>query len=219
MLVKILFKHKQPSIFHKLLFWFLLLSLVPTTFVAVINYYNAKSKIIDEVSQQILFTAKTRETYINNWFNYRFADVQQLAGSPITISLLQELSEVYKSNSSSLSEFINAEEGHDTSSLGKSLLLQTVDNYDYIENISIIDKAGNALFSVVDGGLGGGLIATNIYDNDNRLSESVKQTLTKGSVEFSDLIYSKSDNDNTSGFISAPIWDLTQTLKKKYKKR
>ncbi|WP_022942128.1 response regulator [Psychromonas hadalis] len=197
---------KQKSLFSHLIFWFLLLSLVPMSITSWINYQQAKQSLVSATAEKLYQSSESSHQFINNWFEYRFMDINVQARGQINIKLLNEISEGWHNSNKPLKEYIKSYDWLLRVDGLQDDLINLSNNYDYIYDLFLIDIQGNILFTVKSElDLGDNLISGVL--SQSKFSKAVFSTLKGGNTLFSDIgRYSPTEN-LLSGFLTAPLID------------
>ncbi len=196
---------KQRKLSHTLLFWFLLLALLPMTLTAWISYQQAVKSLTASATEQLTQDAKRNARFINNWFDYRFMDLTLQADSRRNTNLLLALKNEFNKSNQNLSEFTKSFSWTMIVDEPKSDLINLTKDYDYIYDILLIDDSGNVLFTVGNESDLGENLFTGVLSSSH-LAKTVKATLESGKSHFSDLEY-YTPSQRLAGFITALMID------------
>jgi len=197
---------KNRSLRRGLLFWFLILSLLPMSIISWISFQQAEKNLSELVMNRLEDTAKLKAELVENWFDDRFIDLNRYANSRLSSALLGSLSEGFELSGLSLNKYTQSHEWIDRVIAFQGDLVTMYDHYDYIQNILLIDPAGNILYSVENhNDLGtNALVGDGVYVG-TLFSEALSLTLKTESTNFSDrerlALYKHFD----SVFITAPV--------------
>ena len=188
-----------------LLFWFLVLSIIPMTAVSIISYQNAYRVLYNDAENVLKSMSTIKAEYIHSYFSRMLTDLRQQSEMQPNIKLMEGLKEEFKKSNKPLKDFVNGikwtliteEQGSDIVNYRRT--------YDYYD-IFLIDEQGNILFTVA----GEDDLGTNIFHgkhSDTLFATTCKKALETGKPTFSDYeFYSPSDN-LVSGFIVTVIVD------------
>ena len=195
------------SLTNSLVFWFLLLSLLPLSVVSLLSYQNAHDSLIRKASEQLELSASKNLRFIKNWFDYRFMDLNSQAEDPHSTLLLASLVEGFSKSKQSLPDYIKSFDwAVRVSNNHKQDFITLSRRYDYIYDIFLIDTQGNILFSIAhEADLG-----TNLVDGPyagTKFASTVRQTLATGLSLFSDLERYEPSHNLFAGFLTAPVLD------------
>ncbi|VAX00073.1 Multi-sensor hybrid histidine kinase [hydrothermal vent metagenome] len=198
--------NKFISLSKSLVFWFLLLALLPLIIVSWVNYKQANSSLMHVTVEELEVSSYIRYKIIKNWFSYRFVELKTQAESKANILLLSELIKRFKSSHKPLKEFVKSKAWFKLVDGAQTELTSMSRNYDYIYDLFLIDLDGNILYSVAtESDLGTNLI-TGRYAN-TKFAQSFHATLETASSKFSDLERYEPSNNLVSGFLTAPMVD------------
>jgi len=194
------------SLRFTILFWFLLLSLIP---LAIISYEsnessvkNLKKSSFHDLQQASILGRK----FVNNWFYYRKVDISNWSQTRANREFLTKLSKDFHNNSKSLKEFITSSKYLETTAAMEADMLTLVRQYDYVYNLFLIDKSGNILYSVSkEDDLGTNLVSGKY--SSTKFASAFAKTLKDGEVYFSDLELYEPSNNMVAGFLTAPLVD------------
>jgi len=82
---------KHKSLGNQLMFWFLLLSLLPLVIVDWISYQQANNSLSHAAAEELKLSERLNRQFIQNWFNYRFMDLGVQAETRNNTELLTSL--------------------------------------------------------------------------------------------------------------------------------
>ena len=202
----LLSEKKFRSLSSSLIFWFLLLSLLPMTLVAWFSYQQANISLTKAASEELEQSAALNVRFIQNWFDFRFMDLNNQADDDHSIDLLSVLIDGLKNSGKNLADYINSDDWNRQVDERQKDFITLRRRYDYIYDILLIDTQGNILYTIArESDLGSNLFHGTYADT--RLAKSVTETLQNGQSYFSDIErYAPSDNILT-GFVTAPVLD------------
>jgi len=196
---------KRRKLSHTLLFWFLLLALLPMALTAWISYQQAVRSLTASATEQLTQDAKRNARFINNWFDYRFMDLTLQADSRRNTNLLINLKSGFHTSHQGLADFTKSFRWAMIVDEPKTDLINLTKDYDYIYDILLIDDSGNVLFTIGNKSDLGENLFTGTLSNSH-LTKTVKATLESGRSHFSDLGYYP-PTQRLAGFITAPMID------------
>lgn len=194
------------SIKTSILGWLLVISLLPLIVAVSVNYNLAGEQITQEVEKHLVNKAASQASFIQNWFEYRFMDAEDIAASPATVNLLQNLSSASNNTNQSIKEFTTSYQYHALVEQDKAFFNKRWVVYDYISDILILDRAGNVLFSLQ----AKALLGSNLLDDNFSnlpLSNAIQKTYETGNVHFSDIFQYSYDKNQKTGFVTSLILD------------
>ncbi|WP_019616112.1 response regulator [Psychromonas ossibalaenae] len=199
-------KAKQRSIFRELTFWFLILSLLPVSITCWINYQQAKNSLVDAAGKQLIQDSHLTQAFIRNWFDYRIKDIKTQANSPVNIKFMQRLNYGWFHSQLPLTEYINSYDWQFRSEILQGGLINFCKQYEYIDDLFLIDTQGNILYSVKKkSDLGVNLFSSQL--SSTKFSKAVSETLESGQTGFSDLERYAPSNNKISSFLTVPLID------------
>jgi len=197
---------KYTSLSQGLVLWFLLLSLLPLTIVSWISYQQANASLAQAASKSLEDSARLSVQYIQNWFEYRFMDLNSQAESQHNADFLMALQKSWQFSDKSLDDFVKSYEWASLEDAAQLDLPALTHQYDYLLDLFLIDKEGNILYSVAkESDLGTNLLTG--YLADTQFARSFKHTQKTGQAIFSDLEHYAPSNHIITGFFTAPLLD------------
>ena len=201
----LVFKPKT-SLQKRLFFWFVGLSVLPMLLLVAINQPQIKNTLKKNAATLLAQTAEAKASFVINWFDFRFKDLDYQAQDPRNTAFLQSLSSGLSDSRSSPKSYIQSFDWTYRKSFHESNLLNLTRKYTYIYDVFLIDLHGNILFTVVqEEDLGSNLL---IGDNSNTLfSHSVRETLNTGRSLFSGIERYAPSKNMLTGFLTAPLLD------------
>jgi two-component system sensor histidine kinase/response regulator len=205
--LKIKNKFKKPkSLFNNLMFWFLLLSLVPQSITSLVNYQQTKQSLLTVTEDKLYQSSEASYQFINNWFSYRFVDINVQARGQVTSRLLEQISTGWSNSEKSLKNYVKSDDWLIKTEGLQDDLVNLSNNYDYIYDLFLIDMQGNILFTVKNKlYLGDNLI--NGALSESKFAQVAFETLNDGKTLFSDLERYSDSKELISGFLTAPVFD------------
>ncbi|MCP5079855.1 MAG: response regulator, partial [Psychromonas sp.] len=202
---------KQKSLFSSLIFWFLLLSLVPMIITSWINHQQAKQSLISETEAKLYQSSESSYKFIINWFEYRVMDINAQAHAQVNIKLVNQITTGWKKSKKPLKEDVNSSDWLLRVDGLHNDLINLSNNYDYIYDLFLIDTKGNILFSAKnEQDLGENLINGSL--SNSKFAKTVYSTINNGSIQFSDIERYPPSTNQLAGFLTAPIIDDTGEL-------
>ncbi|NOQ16719.1 MAG: hypothetical protein GQ581_06630, partial [Methyloprofundus sp.] len=198
---RVVFSH---SINRTLLFWFLLLALAPMSLVSWISYNQAAEGLQKAAAQNLEHMAVADSQFIQNWFNYRFTDINSKAEDPHTAELLQKLQAGWLAQNQPLAEYIKSYHWAKIVEQYQQDLVTMMRYYNYIYDLFLIDTQGNIIYSVAhESDLG-----TNLFSGPyaaTNFAKTAQNSLVTGQTLFSDLERYQPSNNMLTGFITTPV--------------
>ncbi len=196
----------SSSLKRSLVLWFLLIALVPLSLNAWLGYRQTADGLTASAIQELETSAQMKIGFIQNWFDYRFMDLQNMAENQHNAEFLAALHMALQHSDQDVFEFTKSDAWDSLVNKHQNDLINFSRNYDYIYDVFLIDRDGNILFTVA----GETDLGTNLYAGpyaDTFFAKTTKRSWETGQLLFSDLeLYSPSANQLT-GFLTAPIYD------------
>ncbi|MBW8184248.1 response regulator [Shewanella sp. NR704-98] len=197
---------KYRSLSLSLTLWFLVLSLIPLIGVSLFSYEQAKQSLIsaaeDELTQSSSFTTQA----IQSWFNLRLQDLQVEAESKPMSNMLLSLRAGLTLSELSLAHYVKSADWHKRADIHQNHLTTLVEQYDYINDIYLVDTDGNILYSVgKQADLGENVFSPAI--RYSYFSASIQDSLNTGEVSFSSIERYQISDIPISSFITLSMSD------------
>jgi len=196
----------SKSIKFTLIKWFLLLSLLPISFITWQSNDKFSDSLQSHATDALRHSTEFYANYIGNWFFYRELDISEWSNRKATLKFMQELNQNYQNSTKTLNNYIN--------SYPYTVLMQKYQNdfiklsrhYDYIYDLFIFDTKGNLLYTVAKEKDLGTNYNHGPYSN-TLFAKTLQKTLKDGKVHYSDLERYEPSNQGIYGFLTAPIID------------
>ncbi len=204
-LVKILTIAIQKGIVRTLIMWLLIISLIPFTVVSTISYLQSRDSLINSIIEAQQTTIALKTAFINNWFSYRFSDLESQSTNLENIHLLEKLNEDFQASGREIGDYV---ESYRWASIVNELsvdLKAFIKIYGYYD-ILLISLEGNILFTAK----GESDLGTNLFNgpySGTLFAHSFEQSLETGLQIFSDFELYAPSNNTATGFLTAPIAD------------
>ena len=194
----------RHSINNVLIFWFLVLSLIPLTLSAFFSHRQIINAITNTVVEELEQDSRSQTHFVRNWFNFRIADLNNQAKNQHNINFLTELSDRFQQSDVPLAQFVQSIAWQTITDAQKGEIARYSRHYKYIYDAFLIDRDGNILFSLANGiDLG-----TNLFTgpfSKTRFAQTAKRSLTQRQTLFSDLERYEPSDMRAAGFIITPI--------------
>lgn len=196
----------SQSIHYKIIWLMMLLAVVPILVMFSVNYTQVNSEIQSKQAKEMEGVARVYSNAINNWFEYRKAEMIQISQSRLVRQLLLNLQQEREAYSGDLTEFIASSQWHNISSrYGRELAAYSV-NFDYVYDVFLVDTQGNVLYSLaLEQDLGSNLIDGEY--SETRFAEVVRKSLKQPGVFFSDIERYEPSRSLISGFFATQLVD------------
>lgn len=196
----------QPSssLRRTLLLSFILISILPLSMLAFFNFSYSNNHLQQNAFSNLEDITNINQQLINNWFHYRKIDLAAHSQLPTSHHLLSALSSDYQANSLSLHKYVKSHNWKKIVDEQQNNLITLKTQYDYIDDIYLIDSQGNILFSItkkID-------LGENIYSgilSNSKFSQAIHHSYSTGQASFSDFERYAADGNKLTGFITAPI--------------
>jgi len=89
---------KKSSLQHKLILWFLILTLLPLVLISTLSYLQSKDNLISLATHKLTLSAQETKRFIDNWFEYRMKDIANQAENLSTVKNIEELTKSYQAS-------------------------------------------------------------------------------------------------------------------------
>ena len=198
--------YKLKSLSFNLTLWFLLLSLLPLIIVAWFSYQQAEKSLVDAAEEELTQSSLLSVQSIENWFNYRMVDLNVKAESINARLMLDSLSKGKVQSRKTLQDYVSSYDWAKRVDGLQNDLIVLSRQYDYINDIFLIDSEGDILYSVISSDAKG----KNVFSSelvDSKFSQSLRVTMDTGLARFSGLEHSPLSQGKITGFISALVLD------------
>ena len=98
----------RPGLTRTLIMWFLIMALAPLAVISVINYMQARDSLQKSIveAQQTAIALKT--AFINNWFSYRFLDLESQSTNLENTRFLGELRKAFQAGGNDVGNFVRS---------------------------------------------------------------------------------------------------------------
>jgi len=191
------------SINHTLLVWFLVLALLPMILTALIGYQRASESLRVAAADLLVQASVSNSRFIKNWFDFRFMDILQQAEDRHTKILFDQLLTGWQQEGGVLPDYVKSYQWAQLVNQYDEDLVTMKKNYDYINDIILIDLKGNVLYSIArESCLGSNLFSGEL--RNTMFSLTVKTSLNTGQTLVSDLEH-YGPNNKLVGFIITPV--------------
>ena len=196
----------RPSLTRILLFWLLVLALLPLGLVCLIGYQQSTQALRTAAIDSLSEGAIQQAGFIDNWFAFRFKDLRAQAEDRHNAKFIKALTDGLQSSGKTASNYVGSPPWVSLVEANKADLEQLMKIYTYYYDLFLIDLQGNVLFSVMrESDLGTNLLSGPY--KDTHFASIVRQSLNNGGYLFSDLERYAPSDDEVAGFLSAPLLD------------
>lgn len=196
----------SASLSSTMIRWFLLLAVIPMALVAWLSYQQADTSLRQAAEEKLKYAADSNAAFIDNWFDYRFMDLNNQSQNQYNSLLLQSLAEGLKQSGKRPAEYVKSVDWVRRVEQNQNDLVTLARRYDYIYDLFLIDMDGNVLFSVAHKADLGQNLFTGMLAN-TRFSNSVYHSLETGEAKFSDLEHYLPSDNRLTAFLAAPLLD------------
>ncbi len=197
------------SIRFKILFWFILISVLPIIYFSYSSYTQNNKNIMQEALQEMTQTVSLNVLLIQNWFSYRETDIIVWSKNVRNIHFLKKLIALKKQidkSSIATKKLMNSEEYLSLVAKEQENLVLLSLEYDYIYDLFLIDLEGNILYTVAkEDDLGRSLVDGKY--KDTKFAKTVRKTIQDQKMHFSDMEHYAPSQNAIAGFITAPLVD------------
>ena len=197
-------KKLKSSLRNKLMVWILVLSLTPLIGVSLVIYFQYSKNLINKAAIELHNSSNFNKLFIDNWFSFRFKDIQAQAQNLSNIYALKTLNEGYQNSNLTLKGYIKSNEWSLKTKETQHTLMKMKDNYDYIHDIFLIDNSSNILFSIAHESDLGTNLQSGLFKN-TRFSSTVLKSIQSQKAHFSGVERYAPSNDQLSAFFTSPL--------------
>ncbi len=197
--------YRRKGLGRIILFWFLVLSVIPLTLVSIISYSNAR-KSLAKLSLDALGTATDYGTeQIRYYFDRLLLDLKQESEAQLNVRVLNGLKKAHGQSGLAVKDFVKSYPWALFVDAHARDLKTFCLTYGYLD-LLLADHEGNILFSVAGkDDLGANLFAEPL--NGSRLSAAARQAVESGRPVFSDYERYLPMNNEICGFLVNVLLD------------
>ena len=197
---------KFTSIHRRLMFWSLMLVMLPLLFVSWFNYQQTKISLSNTAADQLQRSSKQSVAYISRWFENRQKDVRNQAELNENVVLLQTLRTGFEQSGKTLVEYVKSSGGAQRVKSVPNGLAVLNERYDYIYDLYLIDSEGNILYTVAHESDWGTNLFHGVF-SQTKFAHAARQTLETGQLKFSGMERYFPSNQAIAGFMTVPVLD------------
>ncbi len=203
---KKLYQRYDHSLKITLMFWFLILSLVPFIVVAWYGYIHTVQSVDELQRNKLSDTAAINVATLDERFYEASRSLLSWSELYTPRSILQSLSQRYERSNQRLCEFISSNDYLQVIDAQPKTLEKIAHTYDYVYDLFLIDLKGNILYTIKhESDLGTNLL--NGSYSKTRFAKAYRTSLADGKAHFSDLEHYRPSNGILTGFITQPMRD------------
>ncbi len=190
-----------------ILFWFLLISVIPLCLVCFISFKIAHNALRDQATNSLINAAKLKKEFLESYFSERVADLDFQSQEMANIRFLIKLKKSFQESGLSIEEYAK---GYEHSKLSVKLgedLKNFQASYGYID-ILLLDGDGNLLFSIT--GHNRHYWGTNMFTGKyagTNFTKACKKSMIDGRPYLSDYEFCKSIVNEVDFFIVQAVVD------------
>lgn len=197
-------RHYKGSIRLSLFFWFFIIAFIPLIVFTTLNYNASSKSLINAAKESLHYSSNSTTKFIQSWFSYRATDIRHWSHNNSTILFLESLTEAFDDSNQSLSSFLKSDYYFLISRDNEHDLQNIFRNYDYIDDILLIDLKGNILYTVAEENALGVNLNSAKY-TQTKFAKTFNQTIQDKKIHYSDLEHYQAANNLISSFITVPI--------------
>jgi len=195
----------RPGLTRTLIMWFLIMALAPLAVISATNYMQARDSLQKSIveAQQTAIALKT--AFIDNWFSYRFLDLESQSTNLENTRFLGELRKALQAGDNDVGNFVRSYRWASIVDKHGADLKAFRRTYGYYD-VFLIDSDGNILFTAK----GEPDLGTNLFTgpySDTAFARTCKQSLKSGRQTFSDFELYAPSNNTVAGFLLSPVVD------------
>jgi signal transduction histidine kinase/CheY-like chemotaxis protein/HPt (histidine-containing phosphotransfer) domain-containing protein len=188
------------GIWRRLLFWFLIMTLLSTGIVGWISYRHASTSLRLDTQRLLLSTLALKTEYIEAYFAEKIRHLNTLAFSRTNLHFLEKLTSTWQKSNSSIEHFVKSPDWAELTSEPGEDLIQFQESYGYT-SIYLIDLKGNILFSTQNNELLGTNLLRGKYGKSLFAHTFQKAVKSAENVHLSDSQQTKSLGTSISNFL------------------
>lgn len=205
---KVFFKASTRSLKSTLLFWFLVLSIIP--FIVVAWYgYTQTVRSVDALQRNKLSNAAALDVAtLQEHFRGVVQNLALWSQLRAPEKVLKTLNKRYAKSNQTLLEFTHSDEYKKFIATQPPTILTLVQDYAYVNDLFLIDLNGNVLYSLKkESDLGTNLL-NGVYAK-TRFAQAYRKSLLDKKAHFSDIEHYPPSHNKLAGFITQPIIDTS----------
>ena len=196
----------KAGLTRTILYWFLMLSLIPLSLVCWFGYSESVRTLRENAELSLREVTAEQSRFINNWFDFRFKDLRVQAESRQNSDFIKALTEGLSNSGKSPADFVASYQWAQLVDGHKGDLVQLMQIYAYYYDLLLIDLKGNVLFSIKqETDLGSNLLTG--PHRETQFADIVRQSLDTGETLFSDYERYEPSGNIVTGFLTAPLID------------
>lgn len=202
----------ERSLLISVTFWLLMIALVPLILLSTIGYKLAQHGLKEEIYTNMQETSEMTLNFLQTWFDARKIDIDQYAQSVTVNALFDDVQGTLEKMQSDNATVLKSQLWRDILAEKNQPVKRLVGQYDYLDDLYLIDVEGNIL---LDAKLGGD-IGQNLYEGElasTLLSSAVKSALISQEAQFSDLEHYVYADQEVVGFLAKRLLDDTGQVK------
>ncbi len=196
-------KRTKRSLKHRLMVMSLGLALVPLILVSASIFISARNNQRQTAFQILSSASQSSISFLENWFDYRFIDLDIQSSNRDNALFMNELSSTFEASQLSLTQFVRSDDWNKLVNENGSDLANFVRLYNYYD-LLLIDPDGNILFTAAqEKDLG-----TNLFEGplgQTHFAESCRKALRTQQPTFSDIAKYAPSHEQVFGFLSSVI--------------
>jgi signal transduction histidine kinase len=194
---------KSKKIVNKLLFWFLLIALLPLSTFTALQYYIARSSLIKEVNNNLNYIAESKAKFLDSYIYERQKNAETIAQIPNIINATEQYQIIFNQYGNNSEEYRQLDQDY------RKFLQNYLEIFGY-SDILLISPSGATTFSVNNPEKIGVNYQTGIY-KDSEIAKVIDRAKTLMQVEISNFSYYK-DYPEPTAFIAAPIFQSKKII-------
>ncbi|AFY34592.1 ATP-binding protein [Calothrix sp. PCC 7507] len=188
---------KNKKIVNKLLFWFLLIALLPLIIVTSLKYYIASNSQVKEVNNNLVAIAESKAKEIETYITERQKNAATIAQIPNIVDAIEQYQTAFEKYG------VNSSAYHQVDEKYRPFLTNYLEIFGY-SDIFLVSQSGDAIFSVKRGQEFGSNYDKG-RDNSSELAKVFDRAKTLMQVEISNFSYYK-PTKQPAAFIASPVF-------------
>jgi PAS domain S-box-containing protein len=189
---------KKPTIFKKLLIWFLMISLLPISIFGYVTFKTSERKIKEETLKSLMAITESKEVLFNKIIQGQEREIRELAFTPTIIEISEKYHVAFHVGGFDSQEYISLERKH------RKYFTNFVNKFGY-HDLLLADIDGNVFFTVKKGNDLGSNLYTGPY-KDTELAKIFEHVMKSEKTGKSKFTYYAPSNMHVT-FISTPIFN------------
>ncbi len=199
-------KLRTSSLRSVLVFWFLILSIVPFVAVAWYAYTQTVENVVLLERNKLSDTAALNVSTLTNRFNESTRNLASWSNLAIPMKDFLAIQSTFWRSQKTLDAFVHSAQYLDLIHNQSKTIETLVAQYDYVYDLFLIDMEGNVLYTVKKESDLGTNLKKGPYSS-SRFAQAFRESIEDGKGHFSDIEHYAPSGGVLAGFITHPLLD------------